>query len=47
MSENKFKTFVQNIGIGIGIGDRLEAHYNANEREAEELSHLISSLVAN
>ena len=29
------------------LGDRLEAHYNANEGEATELSHLISSLVAN
>ena len=26
------------------LGGRLEAYYNANEREAEELSHLISSL---
>ena len=29
------------------LGNRLEAHYNANENEADELSHLISSLVAN
>ena len=29
------------------LGDRLEAHYNANEEEATELSRLISSLVAN
>ena len=29
------------------LGDRLEAHYNANEKEADELSLLISSLVAN
>ena len=29
------------------LGDTLEAHYNANEGEAAELSHLISSLVAN
>ena len=29
------------------LGDRLEAHYNANEGEVAELSHLISSLVAN
>ena len=29
------------------LGERLEAHYNANEEEANELSRLISSLVAN
>ena len=29
------------------LGDRLEAHYKANEEEASELSRLISSLVAN
>ena len=29
------------------LGDRLEAHYNANEEEATELSRLISSLVSN
>ena len=29
------------------LGDRLEAHYNAIEEEATELSRLISSLVAN
>ena len=29
------------------LGDRLEAHYNAKEEEATELSRLISSLVAN
>ena len=29
------------------LGDRLEAHYNANEKEADELSLLISSLVTN
>ena len=29
------------------LGDRLEAHYNANEEEATKLSRLISSLVAN
>ena len=29
------------------LGDRMEAHYNANEEEATELSRLISSLVAN
>ena len=29
------------------LGDRLEAHYKANEEEAAKLSGLISSLVAN
>ena len=29
------------------LGDRLEAHYKANEEEASKLSRLISSLVAN
>ena len=29
------------------LGDRLEANYKANEEEADKLSGLISSLVAN